>query len=49
VSEPELDDEETMMVEVERVPDTVTTTIDVTVEWLVERLSDECEDEPAPG
>jgi hypothetical protein len=40
--------EVTMIVEVERVPDTVMTTRDVTVEWLVERPSDEDEAGPAP-
>lgn len=48
-SESELDTEETVIVEVERVPDTVMTTRDVTVEWLVERPSDEYEAEPAPA
>jgi len=45
VSEAELDAEETVIVEVERLPEMVMTTRDVTVEWLVERPSD---DEPAP-
>ena len=48
-SESELDVEETVIVEVERVPDTVMTTRDVTVDWLVERPSDEYEAEPAPA
>jgi len=41
VSGAELDVEETVIVEVERVPETVMTRRDVTVEWLVERPSDE--------
>lgn len=49
MSESELDAEGIVIVEVERVPDTVMTTTDVTVEWLVERPSDEYEAEPAPG
>jgi hypothetical protein len=49
VSEAKLDAEGIVIVEVERVPDTVMTTMDVTVEWLVESPSDEYEAEPAPG
>jgi hypothetical protein len=49
VSEAELGVVETVIVEVERVPDTVMTTRDVTVEWLVERPSDEYEAESAPA
>jgi hypothetical protein len=38
-----------VIVEVERVPDTVMTTREVTVEWLVERRSEEYEAESAPA
>ena len=48
MSDAELGSEVTKIVEVERVPDTVITTRDVTVEWLVERPSDEDEAGPAP-